>query len=117
MEKTTYESPKMVFVKTQLFENVADECWANPSLYYLIDPTDEDNCGKADYVDLGGITTTNNGCNQKMKNVVQNYLIQNYGTGTGHYLTNEDIDEIMSSGGGNMGTALKTSKYIQKVRS
>ena len=32
MKKETYESPKMVFIKTELYENVAAECWAKPSI-------------------------------------------------------------------------------------
>lgn len=116
-ENNKYERPKMFFVKTELFENVANECWANPSLYCLIDPTDEDECGHANYADLASFMGSANGCNQKMKEAVQSYLVQNYGTGTGHYLTDQDIYDIMSSGGGNMGTPLKESKYIQKVRS
>ena len=57
MKKETYESPKMVFIKTELYENVAAECWAKPSLYCLVDPTDDDNCGgNMKYADYGRIS-------------------------------------------------------------
>ena len=115
--KREYASPRMVFVRTQLFETVANECWANPALYCLVDPTDEDACGNAAYADLGAFGEIANGCNQKMKDAVWQYLTTHFGTGTGHHLTDEEIYEIMNSGGGNMGTALKTSSYIQRVRS
>lgn len=115
-QKLKYESPKMVFTKTELFENVAAECWAKPSLYCLVDPTDEDDCGRANYADLADFTATSNGCNEKMKNAVKQHLESHYGTGD-HHLTESDITTIMDSGGGNMGTPLKTSEYIIKVRS
>lgn len=134
MKKANYESPKMVFTRTELFENVAEECWANPSLYCLVDPTDEDeNAGKncnLQYADLVGFAgkANGNGCNDKMKKSVSDYLILNYGPSsefakTGHWLTGSytepgtDIYTIMESGGGNLGTPLKTSDYIHKVRS
>lgn len=133
MKTSIYESPKMVFAKTELFENVAAECWANPSLYCLVDPTDEDkelgnNCNLK-YADLANFTTTSNGCNNTMKEAVKKYLKDNYGPDSdfgktnGHYLTGGstgdqgDIEMIMASGGGNEGTSLKTSQYIWKVRS
>lgn len=115
-QKLKYESPKMVFTKTELFENVAARCWAQPSLYCLVDPTDEDDCNRANYADLADFTATSNGCNAKMKDQVKQYLRDNYGTGA-HHLTESDITIIMKSGGGNEGTSLQTSQYIIKVRS
>ncbi len=119
MKKTTYESPTAVFVKTELFENVADQCWANARLYCLIDPTDEDGCGNTRYADLANFVPSQTGCNADTIAEIKNYLWQNYGSGAhiGHYLTEDDIDKIMKSGGGNDGQPLKSSPYIQKVRS
>lgn len=131
MKREVYEKPVVTFVETELFEDVAAECWAKPSLYLLVDPTDEcedwykEHGGRyysdANYADLKDFTSTNGGCNKEMKDNVQNYLKEHYGsttaTGTHHYLTDEDITRIMSSGGGNMGTSLRTSEYIQQVRS
>lgn len=127
-KNVTYESPKLTFVKTELFENVAAECWAKPSLYCLEDPTDEDDCLRKDqdthgimsYADLADYSIETNGCNDTQKTAVKNYLTTHYGTTTetrGHYLTDADITTIMSSGGGNMGTSLTTSEWIHKVRS
>lgn len=130
MKKAMYKKPVVSFVETELFEDVTAECWANPHLYCLVDPYDE--CqdtvpagqkyiSDANYADLVGFTATNNGCNATMKDQVQAYLKANYGPAAAgakpHYLTDEEIDTIMSSGGGNMGTSLKTSEYIVKVRS
>lgn len=118
MKKETYESPKMVFVKTELYENVASECWAKPSLYCLVDPTDEDGCGNTKYVDLANCVITSGGCNKNTKDQLKDYLRLTYGPGTGsHYLTEDDITMIMNSGGGNEGTALSESQYIDQVRS
>ena len=116
-----YEKPKMVFVTTELFENVADECWAKPSLYCLVDPTDEDGCGNTKYADLVNLplSSNGNGCNNNTKNALKQYLRDNYGPGQGrqHYLTEDDIATIMNSGGGNEGTPLKESQFIDQVRS
>lgn len=122
MRDANYKKPKMTFMQTQMFESVAAECWANASLYCLVDPTDDDGCGgknvNMQYADLADFTTTSSGCNKDMKDLVMNYLKTTYGPGTGdHYLTDADINTIMSSGGGNMGTSLKTSQYIIQVRS
>ncbi len=119
MKKETYESPKMVFVKTELYENVAAECWAKPSLYCLTDPTDEDGCGYTKYADLAGFPVQSNGCNNNTKNALREYLRDTYGPNSGntHYLTEQDIDKIMASGGGNDGTPLSESDYIDQVRS
>ena len=118
MKTETYESPKMNFVKTELFENVAAECWAKPSLYCLVDPTDEDSCGSAKYADLVNCTIEGNGCNSNTKNQLKDYLKYTYGPETNtHYLTEDDITTIMQSGGGNEGTALHESQYIDQVRS
>ena len=118
MKKETYESPKMVFIKTELYENVAAECWAKPSLYCLVDPTDEDGCGYTKYADLADCTIEGNGCNNNTKSQLKDYLRTTYGQGTGsHFLTEEDITAIMNSGGGNEGTPLKESQYIDQVRS
>lgn len=127
MKKEMYEKPQLTFVETELFEDVTPECWANPSLYCLVDPTDEckdipgpytsDN----NYADLGGFKATANGCNANMKSKVVTYLKEHYGspekTGKPHYLSDEDIDTILASGGGNDGTSLKESIYIKQVRS
>lgn len=126
-----YESPDLVFVETELFEDVAAECWANPSLYMLVDPTDEDkseggSCmssnGNMRYVDLVGFkdSTNGNGCNGSMKGKVESYVLNHYGKATekrGHYMTESDIKTVMASGGGNDGTSLKDSNYVFKVRS
>ena len=119
MKTTTYETPKMSFVETELFENVAAQCWAKPSLYRLVDPTDEDNCGNAKYADLIGFTSEGNGCNNSMKTALKDYLRLTYGqnSGNSHYLTENDIQTIMDSGGGNEGTSLKESQYIEQIRS
>ena len=118
MKTETYESPKMNFVKTELFENVAAECWAKPSLYCLVDPTDEDGCGKTKYADLADCPIEGNGCNNNTKNQLKDYLNATYGQGTGaHWLTEKDITTIMNSGGGNEGTSLHKSQYIDQVRS
>lgn len=117
-KENSYESPKMTFVKTELFEDVAAECWAKPSLYCLVDPTDEDKCGHTKYADLVNCTINNGGCNNNTKNAVKDYLRETFGPGTGaHYLTEDDITTIMQSGQGNEGTALKESQYIDQVRS
>lgn len=124
----TYETPKLTFVQTELFENVAAECWANPSLYCLKDPTDDDNCGfpggiDADaemmYADLAAYNSGLTGCNADQMEYLKNYLAEMYGqkSGRAHYLTSDDIATIMKSGGGNDGTPLKESSYIYKVRS
>lgn len=119
MKSEIYEKPRMIFVTTELFENVASECWAKPNLYCLVDPTDEDGCGNTKYADLVNCTITGNGCNNNTKEALKNYLRATYGAGSGnpHYLTEDDITTIMSSGGGNEGTALKESQYIDQVRS
>lgn len=118
MKTETYESPKMIFVKTELFENVAGECWAKPSQYCLVDPTDEDGCGNAKYADLVNCSITAGGCNNNTKEALKDYLRLTYGANTGnHYLTEQDIETIMNSGGGNQGTALKESQWIDQVRS
>ena len=118
MKTETYESPKMNFVKTELFENVAAECWAKPSLYCLVDPTDEDGCGNAKYADLADCVISGNGCNDKTKNQLKEYLQRTFGPGTGtHFLAEQDITTIMNSGGGNEGTSLHESQYIDQVRS
>ncbi|MBQ7432695.1 MAG: hypothetical protein IJV50_04420 [Lachnospiraceae bacterium] len=119
MKKTTYESPTAVFVKTELFENVADQCWANARLYCLVDPSDEENLGNTRYADLANFVPSQTGCNADTIEEIKNYLRQNYGYGarTGSYLTENDISTIIKSGGGSDGQPLKTSKYIQKVRS
>ena len=121
MKKLTYESPELVFTKTELFENVAEQCWANASLYCLVDPSDEDGCNDSMlYADLKNFVPKGNGCNANMMNEIRAYLLSNYGegkTGKDHYLTDDDINTIFKSGGGNDGTPLKTSEYIIKVRS
>ncbi len=119
MKTETYESPKMNFVKTELFENVAAECWAKPSLYCLVDPTDEDGCGNAKYADLADCVISGNGCNNNTKNQLKDYLRATYGEANGrtHFLTEQDITTIMNSGGGNEGTSLSESQYIDQVRS
>lgn len=119
MKTETYESPKMNFVKTELFENVAAECWAKPSLYCLVDPTDEDSCGNTKYADLANCTIEGNGCNDKTKTQLKDYLRETYGEANGrtHFLTEDDITKIMVSGGGNEGTALNESEWIDQVRS
>ncbi|MFQ6793980.1 MAG: hypothetical protein ACLRT4_14560 [Thomasclavelia sp.] len=118
-KENVYESPEMAFVSTELFEDVAAECWAKPSLYCLVDPTDEDDCGNVKYADLANCTINENGCNNNTKNALKKYLYNTFGpnTGNSHYLTEMDISTIMSSGGGNEGTALKESQYIDQVRS
>lgn len=119
----TYESPKMVFVRTELCENVADKCWAKPSLYCLVDPSDEDGCGNTKYADLAAFPIQSNGCNDSTKSSLKDYLRETYGMNSeygireGHYLTDDDITIIMKSGGGNDGTPLKESQYIDQVRS
>lgn len=124
--KNTYASPKMAFVKAELFEQVAAQCWAEASLYCLVDPTDDDNCGSPyfnmQYADLKDYATPGGGCNATQINAIRQYLLNTYGEGTknqrdGHYLTNTDIDTIFASGGGNSGQALQASQYIVKVRS
>lgn len=121
MKKETYESPKMVFIKTELYENVAAECWAKPSLYCLVDPTDDDNCGgNMKYADLAGFPIeSQNGCNKETKAALKGYLKEIYGpnSGNGHFLSDDDITMIMNSGGGNEGTSLHESQYIDQVRS
>lgn len=120
-----YESPKLLFNELETFEDIAAECWAKPSLYKLVDPDLVDGSSQASY-DLAGFTTTNNGCNPTMKDKVIEYLKEtdgwykdgvDSGTTSNPTLSDEDINIIMSSGGGNMGTSLKTSPYIIKVRS
>lgn len=52
------------------------------------------------------------------KQQLKDYLHHTYGSGTGtHYLTENDITTIMTSGGGNEGTSLHESQYIDQVRS
>ncbi|WP_300627019.1 hypothetical protein [uncultured Thomasclavelia sp.] len=118
-KENSYESPRMTFVKTELFEDVAAECWAKPSLYCLVDPTDEDECGHAKYADLINCTIEGNGCNNNTKKQLVDYLTKTYGPASGktHYLTPNDINTIMASGGGNDGTSLSESQYIDQVRS
>ena len=118
-KENVYESPEMTFVSTELFEDVAAECWAKPSLYCLVDPTDEDGCGNAKYADLANFTITSNGCNDTTINELKKYLTQTFGPGEGrtHYLTADDINTILKSGGGNSGQPLHESQYIDQVRS
>lgn len=62
--------------------------------------------------------TKGNGCNNNTKNQLKDYLNATYGQRTGtHWLTEQDITTIMNSGGGNEGTALQESQYIDQVRS
>lgn len=125
----TYVSPKLTFVKTELFENVAAECWANPTLYCLEDPTDDDKCGfpgltedqasmKMRYADLKDYPTTTNGCNKTQIDGVKTYLRTTYGPGTGaHYLTDKDIDTIFASSGTTDAQNLNAQGFIHQVRS
>lgn len=100
-----YESPKLKFEELQLFENVAEKCWADPNQYILIDPTTKDSS-----FNLSGLPIKN-GCNDIQKQNIIDHLkkTDEYKLGT---LTDDDIDTILDSGGGNMGTPLKTSQYI-----